>query len=67
MFYLIREGNALRQGLNVYHPFHENSIGFVLIIWRRGFRVRYSKITGKMHVTWHVYDLDGFYVSKRIV
>jgi len=41
------EGEAVRNGLNLYHPKDKSSFGGVLRIGNRMWRLRYSKIAKK--------------------
>lgn len=43
LFWWKVEGKEPLNGLNVYHPDDPISAGFVIRVWRFGFKVRYSK------------------------
>jgi len=44
MIYFRKEGEAVRNGLNIYPRSDEWNAGFVLRIWKRMFFCRYLKI-----------------------
>lgn len=45
MFHWIRDGEKIHNGLSIYHPKDEGSIGGCIRFGRRLLRVRYSKNT----------------------
>jgi len=48
MIHIRDEGGLVRQGLNIY-PLRSGSAGFLLVIGRVRFTLRYSKITGWLY------------------
>lgn len=59
MIHWKREGQIIHQGLNVYHPKDESSMGFVLRIGNRMWRVRYSKHTKIWYTDYVKVDPDA--------
>ena len=55
LFWWRFEGIAPLNGLNIYHPQDESSIGFSINAGRYEFRCRYSKRTKKFFVGFHKY------------
>lgn len=47
MIYWKKEGAQVRQGISIYHPGDAHSIGCVLRIGNRLWRLRYSKVAKK--------------------
>lgn len=45
-----REGEAVRQGLNVYPLSDRYSAGFILRLGRLNWRMRWSKVKNRLHV-----------------
>lgn len=53
MIYLLREGEVTRQGLSIYAPSEwKYSRGFVIRLWKRRLRVRYSVSQGRWLIRW---------------
>jgi hypothetical protein len=50
MIHIRQEGEIIRNGFNFYPLTDKGSVGFIFKLGKRIFRIRYSKITGKLNV-----------------
>ncbi len=50
MIHIRQEGEIIRNGFNFYPLTDKGSAGFILRLGKKIFRIRYSKITGKLNV-----------------
>ena len=56
MIYWKKEGTVLNNGLHVYHPNDNSSLGVLLRIGTRVWRARYSKLARKWFFTYNKSD-----------
>lgn len=56
MVYLRREGEFIRNGINIFRDI-KTSIGFILKIWKFGWYVRWSRM---LHCLFHQLSFNAF-------
>lgn len=50
------EGEAVRQGISIYHPKDKSSAGGCIRIGNRMWKIRYSKITKQLYFKYYKVD-----------